>query len=594
MKRFSKVLVYSILVAMLAMATSITFAQDEEGPDTGSGDPIIAPNLGNDISTLNPILSSDGSSNTVIANILPTLIAISPETLSYEPGAAGGIVTDFTVSDDGLVYTMNLRDDWAWSDGTPITAADYVYSFEAIASGETTTSLTYVLDDVANVEALDDFTLEITTNSPSCEALDNITAIPVVPSHVYQEWFPTFADMNESPRNLGVQPATADAWEFRNFRPGEQVTLTADADYPDAFTGNVIPEGWVFRNVANQQLIVEEFLSENLSYIGSVPSDRKDEIRALGDEGLAQVYETPATSVRFIALNTADPSNPQAGLDEDGNAIDQGFHPILGDVRVRQAMMHGLDWEEANQAVFNGEGIQLASHWLPTGFAYDPDLPFYEFDLEMADALLTEAGFTDSDGDGIRECNGCLYGEEGAPMTLDFVTNAGNTENEALGVLLQDQWGAIGIDLDFQAIDFGVLVDTLLSQTYDMVMIFWGFGFPSGPTGDIVTTFGPQNDVPEGGFNTTSTNIPRLNELTTQGNDPAQTNGCDIATRAEIYGEAYQILRDEVPWIWVSTSIVTAAGQPYIENWDPRPGVGLAWNDDSWIIDRAGFEAQSR
>jgi peptide/nickel transport system substrate-binding protein len=591
MKHNVRLLVISTLIALLSLLMTPTFAQEEgDIPGPGEGDPVIRANLGQDIATLNPILSSDGSSQAVIAHILPTLIGASPDTLNWEIGVAGTLATDLDISEDGLVYTFTLRDDWSWSDGTPITAQDYKYAYDAIASGETDTSLTYVLDDIASVEAPDDYTLVLTLNQASCAAFENIAAVPVVPSHIYQEWFPTFADMNESPRNLGPQPATAGPWQFRNFRPGEQVTLSADENYPDAYAGYVIPEGWVYRNVATTDLIIEEFLLGNLSAMGTGDPDSKDRLRELGAEGEVQVYEDCCGNMRFIAFNLADPTNPQPAFDEEGNPIDQGHHPLTGDVRVRQAIQYGINFDAMNEGVFGGEAINVASHVLPTSWAYDPDLEPYTYDPDQAMALLDEAGFTDEDGDGIRECHGCLYAEEGTPLSLEFITNAGNVENENLGVLLQDQWGELGIDIDFQAVDFNLLVDRLTAQDYDLVLIFWGFGFPDDPNG-IRVVFDPSNDVPGGGFNTSSYNNERVNELMDMANDPAQTNGCDLQTRFDLYQEVLQTLKEDSPWVWLNVTRIVDAAQPYLENWDPRPGIGQYWNEDAWIIDRTGFEA---
>ena len=592
MKHSIRLLVISTLIALLSLLATTAIAQEEgDIPGPGEGDPVIVANLGQDIATLNPILSSDGSSNDVIARILPDLIGASPDTLNWDIGVAGTLATDLDISEDGLVYTFTLRDDWSWSDGTPITAQDYKYAFDAIASGETNTSLTYVLDDIASVEAPDDYTLVLTLNQPSCAAFENIAAVPVVPSHVYQEWFPTFADMNESPRNLGPQPATAGAWEFRNFRPGEQVTLGADGDFPDAYAGHVIPEGWVYRNVATTNLIVEEFLLGNLTYANTALADKKEQLRELGAQGEIQAWESMSSTIRFVAFNLADPTNPQPAVDEEGNPIDQGHHPLTGDVRVRQAIQYGIDFDAMNEGVFGGEAVNVASHVLPTSWAYDPDLEGYTYDPEQAMALLDEAGFTDEDGDGIRECHGCLYAEEGTPLSLEFLTNAGNADNENMGVLLQDQWAQIGIDVQFQAIDFNLLVDRLTAQDYDLIMIFWGFGFPDDPNG-IRVVFDPANDVPGGGFNTSSYNNERVNELMDMANDPAQTDGCDLQARYDLYQEVLQILKEDSPWIWMNSTIVVGAAQPYVENFDPRPGIGALWNEDAWIVDQAGFESE--
>lgn len=578
MRNFTRLVLVSVLLTLLAIPM---IAQDV-GP--GEGDPVIYPNLGDDPTTINPIVSSDGPSNLIIQRIYPDFIGRDPDTAAYTRGIPNGLALDWTISEDGLTYTFTLKDSYTWTDGTPVTAADIVYSFDAINT--IATPLSYVLDDVASVVAVDDYTVEVEVNAPSCAAMLNIAAIPVVPAHQFREWFPTFEDMIDSEFNemTNTDVFTASRFTYANFRPGEQTTLLADQSYPEPVLDGVMPEGFIYKNIADQTLIIEAFLADEITYLQSAPADRKDEMRELAEQGLFQIWEAPAITVRFIAMNEADPFDPQPAFDEDGNAVDQGFHPVLGDVRVRQALMHATDWESLNLAAFNGEGVQLASHWLPTWWVYDEEaVPFYDFDLVRADELLTEAGWTDADGDGVRECNGCLYAEEGEPFAASLTTNAGNTENENIGLVLADQWGDVGLDLEFTPIEFGTLVEELQGQTFDMVLLFWSMAQPNDPAADLPPTFDPANDLPGSGFNTTSFNNERYNELMAIANDPSQTDGCDPEVRKEMYLEVFQILRDEVPWFWVSTSIVVSGAQPYVEGFDPRPGSTL-WNLDSWTI----------
>lgn len=578
MKKFAKWLLVGTAVVCLASAA---VAQDT--PGAGEGGPIVAPNLGSDIKTLNPILSGDGSSSAVINRIFPSLIGVNPDTLNLDVNQRGALATKIDISEDGLTYTITLRDDWNWSDGTPITSADYKYAFDAIASGDTNTPLTYVLDYIASVEAPDEHTLVITAKNPGCTIINNISYVPVVPAHVYSKQFATYADMNESDFNLKDPGATAGVWKFGNFRPGEQVTLLADQNYPDAVEGKVIPEGFVYRNVADESLIFEQFLAGDLTY-ANPPDARKNEMRELGKSGGAQVFEQPATSIQFIAFNQADPKNPQPGLDDKGEAIDQGHHPIFGDVRVRQALMYAMDWDALNKGGMGGEGIQLASHVLPTSWAYDPDLNPYPFDLKKADELLTEAGWIDDDNDPStpRVAKGALYAEDGTPLSFKLETNSGNESNESIGTLLIEQWGAVGAKVDFQQIDFNTLLDGFVGQTYDAAMIFWGFSFPDNPD-DASANFLPSNDVPGSGFNVTSYNNPRVTEILKEANS---VPGCDQAKRAELYKEMFKILRDDAPWVWLDTSIVVTGAQPGVENWDPLPGLGVSWNQDAWIVPR--------
>ncbi len=169
----------------------------------------------------------------------------------------------------------------------------------------------------------------------------------------------------------------------------------------------------------------------------------------------------------YIGINLANPANPQNGRDENGNLIPQDPHPILGDVRVRQAIAHAIDYQSIIDNILLGQGYPIGANVLPTiEWAVDKDIKPYTYDLEAAKSLLEEAGWVDSNGDGIRE-------KDGKEMKLSLMTNAGNTTREDIGVYVQDQLKQIGIDIDFQAIDFGTLLDRMDAQDYDMYLLGW-------------------------------------------------------------------------------------------------------------------------
>src|SRR5690606_24080192 len=135
-----------------------------------------------------------------------------------------------------------------------------------------------------------------------------------------------YAAMNTADYNLNPE-VTGGIFAFANFRPGEQVTLIANQDYPDA-PGGVIPEGFIQRQMANQTVVVDEFLAGNLTLVDSVPDDRDAELKALAASGDIQLYESLSSGWQYLGFNLADPTNPQNGLDADGSPVDQGHHPI--------------------------------------------------------------------------------------------------------------------------------------------------------------------------------------------------------------------------------------------------------------------------
>lgn len=592
MKKLTRLALLTMLVALFAALSLPVSAQEAEVPAPGTGGPVILPNFGADAATLNPFLAADGTSSAVISRLYPTFLGVDPEIGYFAPNAPDGLVSGWTISDDGLEYTFTLREDLKWSDGVSITSADVVYAWEIVADQSVNLSGSYTAlrDVIANVEAIDDYTVKFTFYSPDCNALDSAGTLPyIVPSHIYKAQFPNNADMNESELNF-TAPVTFGAFSFLDFSPGEQITLVADTTYPDAYrgAGQVIPEGWIYKNVADQTVQTEQFLAGQLTYM-SVPANRQQELTDMVAAGDYLGFETARVNTRFIALNIGDPNNPQPALDEDGNRIDQGLHPIFGDVRVRQALNYGIDFDAINEAVFFGFGIQGATHSRPDGWEWNDAIEPYPFDQEKANALLEEAGWVDTDGDGIRECQGCKYATEvdadfeGSPLEFEFLTNAGNTSQEALGTVLQDLWGQIGFKVNFSSIDFNVLVETLQAQTYDAIMIFWGFGFPTDPDG-ITAVFSESADIPVSGFNTGSYYNERVEELL----DTARAlPGCDREERKEMYGEVLQILHDESPWIWVGLAKVLLVGQPTIvDGWDPRETVATQalWNEDAWVI----------
>jgi peptide/nickel transport system substrate-binding protein len=579
MNKLTRILLVGVLsVLLLALAIPVT-AQDAE---PGSGDPLILPNFGAEPTTFNPFLSNDGPSNTIASRIYPAFLGTDSDIGYFAPGAPGAIVADWEVSEDGLTYTFTLRDDFVWSDGTPITSADIAYAWEVIQDEtvENGGNMIDVRDKVASIETPDESTVVVTFNDPNCNSLDIVAVIPVVPSHVWREEFPTNSDMNGSDYNLAPE-VTGDRYTFLNYRPGEQTTLVANPDYPDAYAGEVIPEGFIYKQVADQTVQTEQFLAGQLTYT-AVPSARQQELLDRSKAGEFQYWESTRANMRFVALNTANPANPQPGLDENGEPIPQEPHPILGDVRVRQALNYAINFEELNSGAFNGFGIQSSSHTRPDDWAYDPSIQPYPYDPEQAIALLEEAGWTDSDGDGVRECHGCLYAEEGAPLAFTYETNAGNTSQEALGTLLQDLWGEIGADVDFQAVDFSVLVEKFTAQNFDAVSIFWGFGFPFDPDG-VDLTFGAGNDTPGEGFNAVSYYNARVEELLDQAR---ALPGCDLDERKALYQEVYNILHDESPWIWVGIGQTLAVAQPWVAGFDPKPTAAseTLWNEDAWNV----------
>jgi peptide/nickel transport system substrate-binding protein len=287
----------------------------------------------------------------------------------------------------------------------------------------------------------------------------------------------------------------------------------------------------------------------------------------------------PDPSWDYIGLNVADPDHPRSGLDDDGNLIDQGHHPIFGDVRVRRALQHAIDVQALIQGALFGEGTQMASSQIPTSWAADPDLAPVSYDPILAAQMLDEAGWPVGP-DGIRICQGCKYAEDGTPLEFELVTNEGNTRREAIGAMVKDQLHELGIEVDFRTMAFLALLDqTFAAQTYDAVIIGWRAGFPTVP--DQWPLFGPSSDDPsDQGANGSSYYNPEFVRLA----EKALTlPGCDPTARANIYHQIELLLQDDQPYLWLFAQNDLYAAHNDVIGFDPQPNASW-WNIHTWQV----------
>ncbi len=352
--------------------------------------------------------------------------------------------------------------------------------------------------------------------------------------------------------------------------------MVGSPTYKDALNSVVEPQGYIYKNVPDANVNVEQFLAGELNFITDPNVSRRQDVRDSG----AQYYDYPGNSWDYLAFNQADPSNPQSALDADGNPIDQGHHPIFGDVRVRQALAHAADVDAIIQAALFGEGTRMNSFLIPTSWAHDPSLQPISYDPELASQMLTDAGWIDDDNDPStpRVAKGAMYAPDGTPFQFTVYTNQGNARRAAIGQLIQDQFAQVGVKVDFQTIDFNTVIDLMYAQTFDAIILGWRNGFPDDP--DPTQIFGTIGDVIGSGNNFTSFNDPQFNQLS---NEAKSVPGCATADRAKIYHQMEQIMQDQVPYLWLDVQNGQYAAGANVDGFDPRPSNPL-WNVDAWNV----------
>jgi peptide/nickel transport system substrate-binding protein len=631
MKRFTKFIWLGMSLALLA-AIVVPLAAQESDPGAGNGGTVVEGNFGGDASTINPIIASDAVSSDVLSWFYPNVISLDDVTLLPTPMASDGMAASWEYDETGTVLTIHLREDLVWSDGTPMTSADYLWAVNATRSGLTSSARTssfYQLDNgtvtdgvMHEVVALDDFTIQIrlgnvVTNeageavmnadgqyelTPNCDAIYSVDDITPVPAHIFGPAFDeNLASMDDDPYffpRSGETPATFGPFTDPFIEFGVQVSLLADQNYPDAQLGYVAPAEWLQQNVENSTIEYERFVAGDFT-VAEIPANNQNSFREL--EGF-QTIEYPQNGYTYMAYNMADPNNPQPGRDEAGNLIDQGIHPIFGDVRVRIAISHAVnvlemigsrpDGDTPATGILEGNGYPVAIHNHPGLSSVDPGLAVREYNPELANSMLEEAGWTDSDGNGVRECHGCLYATsvdaayEGTEMSFELLTNSGNVIRESAGETIRAQLAEVGIVVNFQAIDFSALLDEFDGQQFDAIMIGWRLGLPFSAGDSIRGLFSAGADIPGSGLNLASFQSQEMEDLvdaadTLAAAEDGSYGACDETVRNGMYAQAMQIMYDNPPYLWLFATNTMIAAQGSVENWDPLP-YNAAWNITAW------------
>lgn len=509
-----------------------------------------------DISTFNPIAFLTGIDTRANELIWPHLYRVDPVTGEALPSAAS-----WTISEDGRTYTFTIREDAVWSDGTPITSADAKFTFDAIASDAVQSSRKGVVAQFESVEMIDDKTFAITLKAVNCSFFSyNNMNFGLLPAHKFGTDFtdiegnPFFANPDISGGPYILVERAAD--EFLRFEANPTYYLGAPQ------IPNMLYR--IIGDAAVQQQAVQAgevdfalLLAEELSQMPA------------GDNYTIHVNSSGLQLV--MMLNMGDPENPVNAYDEEGNLVEQGAHPILGDVRVRRAIALGYDKSSIMEAV---NSTERAVNFIPPAlaWAYNSELEPYAYDPEAAIALLEEAGWVDSDGDGIRE-------KDGMPLALEFITAVGADSYTTVGLVAQDQLGQIGFDITINELEFNAFVGELFSQTFDLAVVDWGDLDPNSYPSSLLNS---RNDVVGSGLDAMSYVNPEFEALRDQA---ISVPGCSTEERGPLYRQMQEIIYNDVPMDFVTLSPDAYAISNRVGNFVNGPFWAIRYNVHEWTLE---------
>ena len=490
-----------------------------------------------DITTLMPLMAEDGDSLGIAGLIYDSLVGGSP--ITGQP-APNGLADRWEVAEDGITYTFYLNQDAMWHDGTPVTADDVIFSLDSLANPEVgSVYMGMFMDATDSWRKIDDHTVEIVAKQPQVTFLYDLVSW-VIPKHI---WEPIpVADWATSGGANGTDPAMvvgSGPFKFKEWAQGESQTLVRNDEYYgkvpyiDEYVRIVWPD---------QQAVVNALLNGEVDIAGLEPADEK----AVAENDAIEIVKYPTRGFSFVVPN-----------------LDPTVTELFQDVKVRQALFYALNRDSVVNDILLGNA-EVAKGTQPViSFAYAPDEMdiTYSYDPEKAKALLAEAGWTDTDGDGIVD-------KDGTPLSFTYNYPSGSATSDQLAAYYQDAWKAIGVDMTPEAMDFPALVEMITTNpTFEMVGL--GFSWDASFIQDAM--FGCAQYMV--GFNFMKYCNPDLDAL----NAEAKLT-FDDAARRELLVEATNIVNDELPVFVTHFSKAIAAYNKKLKNISPSAWGGIPVN----------------
>jgi peptide/nickel transport system substrate-binding protein len=456
-------------------------------------------------------------------------------------GYAPDLATSWELEDDSTLV-VTLRDDVHWHDGTPVTAEDVVFTIGLQRDPRTAAPRQADVTAVRSAVARDRFTVVLTLAHTGLYTVNSLLEVMPVPKHLLEGVAPE--DMHSAAFNRN--PVGNGFYRFGGWTAGQNLRLDVNAARPD---GRAAIDRIIMRFVPDVSAAMTELMAGQGDLMSRLPPNQKDRMAAAAN---VEVHTAPRIRPAWIALNTR-----RAPFD---------------DARVRRALLMGVDREDIARGLFGDIGEPALSP-IPTILReHSPDVRPIPFDPDSARQLLAQAGWRDTDRDGVLD-------RAGRPLRIevDFVSTD-QTRQDVL-VVMQSMLRRIGIDLAPRAYESTTWVQRLRDGSF--TASFWGWGWGPGVMGPNAAMIFHSRSIPPNGPNFAASDHPRIDALI-----DATLVTTDTTRLRGVWRELEQLMIDDAVYapIYMDPELYAVHGR--LRNVEFR---GLEWNEDAvyWWIDPA-------
>ncbi len=490
-----------------------------------------------DAKSFHPFTTSDATSFSYQANVYASgLWTYDAKTL--QPTA--DMAESWDVSPDGKTYTFHLRKDLKWSDGTPLTARDFEWTFQQASNPANKYPYLDNFKDIVSYKAPDDNTIQVTLDEATCTGLSVADAVTPLPKHIWEK-----LDWSDPTKNPEIQNPTivSGPYKLQEWKRDDHATFARNNSF---FRGATNFDSDTVRIVPNTSVQFQMLKSGEIDYAPVTPSDYNEAKKA----DILKEYDWDPAASRYTFL---------------------GFNlrrPFLQDPEVRHALSYAMPRQAIADKVYNGLAKPTFANIAPASWAYNPDVPKYDYNMDTAKATLAKAGYK-------LDASGKLLDKSGKPVALKIYYNQGNNQREQVATIAQQQFKQLGIDATVTGLEFQAYLDYLSKPPFDYDLYVLGWNTTIDPYFDY--QIWSENSIPD--LNSGAYVNKKVEQLFDQANRPP----CDTASRKKVFQEIQQTIATDSPYIF----LVYNAGYAFLNKRvvpnDPSP-LGISYLPEKWYI----------
>jgi len=417
-----------------------------------------------------------------------------------KPSMLGRVVQTRTgLFDNEPIILFKLRRGVRWHDGAEFTSADVKFTYDKIMDEKTNTVRRPMFELVKRVDTPDACTMLVTYKRPFAPCIES-WSMGVIPKHLLEH-----KDINEASFNR--KPVGTGPFKFHEWTSDEKITVVANDDY---FEGRPELDMISWRIIPEAALRTLEFRTEGVDYDGVEPY----EYASVSHDPRFKVYQRLSNGYTYVGWNQKK--------------------EIFADKRVRRALTMAINREEIVKYILYDLGVVATGPFPPQMWYCNPNVKPLPFDPDRAKALLAQAGWKDTDGDGFLDKNGKKF-------EFDLITNNGNQQRMDITVLVQRQLKNLGIDVKIALYEWSAFIKNKINpRDFEACILGWGLSYDP----DIYEIW--HSSQIEKGFNFTAYKNPEVDRLIEEGRTEFNRE-----KRKQIYYRIHELIAEDQPYTFL-------------------------------------------